>query len=127
MAPSESRGDSAENSSPGSHSEPAIPVSDAHAMAWNALCEVYDPELGIDIVSLGLVYDVRTEADRIVVDMTLTTPGCPASATLPEMARLAVSDALAGSMTAQVNVVWEPPWNPSMMQDGGIAGPFRGM
>lgn len=104
----------------------AIPDGEVQTTAWNALCEVYDPELGIDIVSLGLVYGVRTEADTVVVDMTLTTPGCPASATLPEMARMAVSDALAGSMTAQVNVVWDPPWNPSMMQDRGIDGPFRG-
>ncbi|HMX64674.1 MAG TPA: metal-sulfur cluster assembly factor, partial [Microthrixaceae bacterium] len=59
-----------------------------------ALRQVYDPELGLDIVSMGLIYRLEAEGDRIRIDMTLTTPGCPVSETLPEMARQAALDAL---------------------------------
>ena len=78
-----------------------------------ALRSVYDPELGIDVVSLGLVYDIEWVDDRVVVTMTLTTPGCPVSESLPQEALQAVSDATAGSgYGADVQVVWEPPWTP---------------
>lgn len=76
-----------------------------------ALRDVYDPELGIDIVSLGLVYDVAEIDGRVVVDMTLTTPGCPVSDGLPEEAREALDVALAPfRRSAEVRVVWEPRW-----------------
>lgn len=88
--------------------------------ARTALGDVYDPELGIDIVSLGLVYDVRQEAGNVVVEMTLTTPGCPVSESLPEMARCTVAEALGGETGVDVKVVWDPPWSPAMM--AGDAG-----
>ncbi|MGH3733704.1 MAG: metal-sulfur cluster assembly factor [Acidimicrobiales bacterium] len=59
-----------------------------------ALSDVFDPELSLDVVSLGLVYDVHHEGQTLVVDMTLTTPGCPASRSIPAMARAAIADAL---------------------------------
>ena len=85
------------------------------AWAWDALGEVMDPELGLDIVTLGLVYDVRLEQDTVVVEMTLTTPGCPASLTLPMMAH----DALAphDPRSIDVRVVWDPPWSPRMIDE----------
>lgn len=82
--------------------------------AWQALRGVFDPELCLDVVSLGLVYDVREEHGGVVVEMTLTTPGCPVSEGLPEMARASVREAI-GPGYVQVHVVWDPPWNPSMM------------
>ncbi len=83
--------------------------------AWDALRGVYDPELCLDLVSLGLVYDVRDEEGSIVVEMTLTTLGCPASEILPEFARTAIVDAVGPGVGVEVRVVWEPPWNPAMM------------
>lgn len=85
--------------------------------AWNALGCVYDPELCLDVVSLGLVYDVHEEAGAVVVEMTLTTPGCPASESLSELARAAIEDAVGVVSRVEVRVVWDPPWNPTMMSD----------
>ncbi len=83
--------------------------------AWNALTYVYEPELYLDVVSLGLVYTVRDEDCAIVVEMTLTTPGCPASESLPEMARAAVAEAVGHVAAVEVRVVWDPPWSPAMI------------
>ncbi len=89
--------------------------------AWNALRGVYDPELYLDVVSLGLVYDVRHENGAVVVEMTMTTPGCPASEVLPEMARAAITDAITdagdGGVEVDVRVVWDPPWSPAMIDE----------
>jgi len=73
---------------------------------------VLDPELGLDIDSLGLVYDIRVEGDMVVVDMTLTTPGCPVSESLPLEAQEAAQTALlmTPGLDARVDVVWDPPW-----------------
>lgn len=84
-------------------------------LVWKTLSQVYDPELGIDLVTLGLIYDVRQEGDKISIKMTLTTPGCPASENLPDMAQLAVSFALKEKASVDLQVVWDPPWDPSMM------------
>jgi len=89
--------------------------------AWDALGSVSDPELSVDVVSLGLVYDVRDEEGAIVVEMTLTTPGCPASESLPEMARAAIADALGAGVRIDLRVVWDPPWSPAMMHDDAAA------
>ena len=90
--------------------------------AWNALTYVYDPELYLDVVSLGLIYDVRDEDGVIVVEMTLTTPGCPASETLPGMARAAVTEAVGDAPApVEVRVVWDPPWSPAMIDDSAAA------
>jgi len=93
--------------------------------AWAALSGVYDPELYLDVVSLGLVYDVRDEGGTMVVEMTLTTPGCPASESLPEMAAVAIEERL-GATAVEVRVVWEPPWSPAMLREdaAGVLG-FR--
>ena len=97
---------------------PAVPrLDDPVSATWNALAGVYDPELYLDVVSLGLVYDVRVDDDVLVVEMTMTTPGCPVSESLPEEAKAAVRQAAGDSLPVDVRVVWDPPWNPSMMDD----------
>ena len=79
-----------------------------------ALSTVWDPELGLDVVALGLVYDVRVDGDRVEIDMTLTTPGCPVSEQLPREAADAVEHALPG-LEICLQVVWEPPWTPERL------------
>jgi metal-sulfur cluster biosynthetic enzyme len=82
--------------------------------ALAALGGVWDPELGLDVVSLGLVYDVRVDGDDIDIDMTLTTPGCPVSEQLPAEAEAAVRAAVP-DVVVTVNVVWDPPWTPERL------------
>ena len=104
----------------------AAPTSrDDLSWAWDALRGVVDPELGLDIVSLGLVYDVLVEADTLVAYMTLTTPGCPAAESLPAMARAALEHANDGA-SCDVRLVWDPPWDLSMIdKDAAMNAGFR--
>ena len=80
-----------------------------------ALSEVYDPEIGIDIVSLGLVYGSHFDDDgTLVIDMTLTTPYCPLGPVINTQAH-AVCAPLPGVKDVRVNLVWSPPWDPRTM------------
>jgi FeS assembly SUF system protein len=82
-----------------------------------ALKTVYDPEIPSDIYELGLIYKVDIKDDRTVdVDMTLTTPNCPSAAELPQMVENAVAS-VQGVGPVKVQVVWDPPWDPSRMSD----------
>ncbi len=79
-----------------------------------ALRQVIDPELGCNIVDLGLVYDVALEAGHATVTMTLTTPGCPMNEAISggvEQVLLAEE----GVSSVEVRIVWEPPWTPDRM------------
>lgn len=98
-----------------------MPGENAIDMAWSALRTVYDPELYLDVVSLGLVYDVRMESGTIVVEMTLTTPGCPASESLPEMARNAIDEVVGAGASVDVRIVWDPPWSPAFIDEESAA------
>ena len=78
---------------------------------------VYDPEIPADIYELGLIYRIDIADDRAVtIDMTLTTPNCPAAQELPVMVENAVSS-VPGVGATKVNIVWDPPWDPSRMSD----------
>jgi metal-sulfur cluster biosynthetic enzyme len=80
-----------------------------------ALGQVYDPEIGIDIVSLGLVYDVELDdAGLLDIDMTLTSPYCPLGGVIQSQAH-AVCAPLPGVKDVRVNLVWTPPWDPRVM------------
>jgi len=85
-----------------------------------ALRQVTDPELGCNIVDLGLVYSVAIQDGRVKVTMTLTTPGCPMHESIAEGARVAVLRT-EGVQQAEVEVVWDPPWHPAMMSEAGRA------
>jgi FeS assembly SUF system protein len=82
-----------------------------------AIKTVYDPEIPADIYELGLIYKVDIDDDRMVhIDMTLTTPNCPSAAELPAQVENAVAG-VSGVREAKVNIVWDPPWDPSRMSD----------
>jgi FeS assembly SUF system protein len=82
-----------------------------------ALKTVYDPEIPADIYELGLIYKIDIGDDRgVKVDMSLTSPNCPAAQDLPVQVENAVAS-VAGVRDAKVEVVWDPPWDPSRMSD----------
>ncbi len=82
-----------------------------------ALGTVNDPEIpGLSIVDLGLIYGVAVEGGKVDVKMTVTAPGCPMAQYMAGMAKKAVEE-LEGVDEANVEVVFEPPWNPEMMSD----------
>jgi FeS assembly SUF system protein len=82
-----------------------------------ALKSVYDPEIPADVYELGLIYRIDIGDDRAVtIDMTLTTPNCPSAQELPGMVENAAAS-VPGVGPVSVNVVWEPPWEPSRMSD----------
>ncbi len=81
------------------------------------LKSVYDPEIPVDIYELGLIYKVDVSDDRdVVVEMTLTAPGCPVAGEMPEWVRDAIMQ-IDGIRSCTVNLVFEPPWTQSMMSD----------
>jgi len=82
-----------------------------------ALKTVYDPEIPADIYEIGLIYRIDIADDRAVtVDMTMTTPNCPSAQELPKMVENAVAS-VPGVGEVKINVVWDPPWDPSRMSD----------
>ena len=83
----------------------------------DALKEIYDPEIPVNIYDLGLIYGVEvTQEGHAAVTMTLTTPHCPVAESMPGEVELRVS-AVPGIATADVNLVWDPPWDPQKMSD----------
>lgn len=87
-----------------------------------ALKKVYDPELGMDIVNLGMIYrvDVLEEGKTVDIDMTLTTPACPIGPQIIEQARqevMALQETNPELEDVQIHLVWTPFWNPSMMSE----------
>jgi FeS assembly SUF system protein len=80
-----------------------------------ALRRCYDPEIPVNIVDLGLIYDVTTDdSGQVVVKMTLTSQGCPAALSIPEQVKQEIGK-VGGVNGVRVDLVWEPPWNPSMI------------
>lgn len=88
------------------------------AKVYQTLRQVMDPELGCDIVDLGLIYDVRIEGAEVNVRMTLTTKGCPMHQSVVHGVRLALLK-IEEVEEAHVELVWDPPWTPSMMSEAG--------
>ncbi len=82
-----------------------------------AIATVYDPEIPVNIYELGLIYAVEiAEAGDVKVEMTLTAPACPSAQELPEMVRDAIAK-LDGVGQVDVEIVWDPPWDPSRMSE----------
>lgn len=88
------------------------------ATVLQLLKDVYDPELGVNVVDLGLIYDVKIEGGRVCIRMTLTTPGCPMHEAIVGGVRCAL-DRQPGVDAVEVDVVWEPRWTPDMLTPEG--------
>ncbi len=86
-----------------------------------ALRNVYDPEIPVNLVDLGLIYSTKIDEDNVHITMTLTATGCPMHTVISQNVKAAV-EALEGVSQANVEIVWEPRWNPEMISpDGRIA------
>ena len=97
--------------------DPAAPGGALYESVIDALREIYDPEIPVNIYDLGLIYgvDVTPDAD-VMVTMTLTTPHCPVAESMPGEVELRVSS-VPGVRDAEVALVWDPPWDPAKMSD----------
>ena len=85
----------------------------------DALREVFDPEIPVNVVDLGLVYDVKIEdGNKVSVKMTLTAPGCPLASVVEEDARDKILS-VTGAKEADIEIVFEPPWTPERLTDEG--------
>jgi metal-sulfur cluster biosynthetic enzyme len=93
------------------------PLAEDHEDVLEALRDVVDPELGINVVDLGLIYGVNVDADRVAtIDMTLTSAACPLTDVIEDQAR----EALEGVVSDfRINWVWMPPWGPESITDDG--------
>lgn len=81
-----------------------------------ALSTVNDPEIGMNIVELGLVYDMHVDPqDNVTIEMTLTSPGCPLGDVITQQVDAALL--AAGAKSTNVEIVWSPPWSPEMMSE----------
>jgi FeS assembly SUF system protein len=98
----------------------AIPQAELDALTdtlIEKLKTVFDPEIPVDIYELGLIYKVDVSDDKdILIEMTLTAPGCPVAGEMPEWVREAVMS-IEGVRSCSVEIVFEPPWDPSRMSD----------
>ncbi len=95
----------------------AVDAAELREQVIDALREVYDPELPVNIYDLGLIYTCEVDAQgRVVVEMTLTAPGCPVAQTFPYSVECAVR-AVPGVSQAHVELVWEPPWTQERMSE----------
>jgi metal-sulfur cluster biosynthetic enzyme len=84
---------------------------------YEVLQTCYDPEIPVNIVDLGLVYDVQVEGNKVAVKMTLTAPGCGMGGMIASQARQKILDNVDGIEEATIDLVWDPPWEPSMMSE----------
>ena len=97
--------------------QPGEPGGDLYEGVIEALKEIYDPEIPVNIYELGLIYGVDVTPDaHVVVTMTLTTPHCPVAESMPGEVELRVG-AVPGVGSAEVNLIWDPPWDPAKMSD----------
>lgn len=96
---------------------PGEPGGDIYEGVITALREIYDPEIPVNIYDLGLIYGVEVSDEAsVTVTMTLTTPHCPVAESMPGEVELRVST-VPGVRDAEVNLVWDPPWDPQKMSD----------
>ena len=93
------------------------PAQDLEGEIVDALKTVFDPEIPVNIYELGLIYDLEVQPEgQVQIKMTLTSPGCPVAGSLPGEVKAKV-EKVPGVASADVELVWDPAWNPSMMTE----------
>ena len=86
------------------------------ALIYEKLKQIYDPEVGINIVDMGLIYSLDIADNKVEITMTLTSPGCPAGPQILSQVDSQVKT-VAGVEDVDINVVWSPPWSPDMLSE----------
>jgi metal-sulfur cluster biosynthetic enzyme len=104
----------AESGNKQNSSNPDVEVTEEKIL--EVLSEVYDPEIPIDIVNLGLIYGIDIQGGIVVISMTMTSPGCPASTQIAGESKLVVEE-IPGVESVNIDIVWDPPWDPSKMSE----------
>ena len=92
-------------------------MQDIQDQVRSALRWVIDPELGINVVDLGLVYAIDVQDNQVRVDITMTTPACPLNAYLSSSADAMIRNLVPDVQAIDINLVWEPPWDKDRMSD----------
>lgn len=95
---------------------PNEPGGEVYEAVIDRLKGIYDPEIPVNIYDLGLIYGVEVNEGHAVITMTLTTPHCPVAESMPGEVEMQVSS-VPGIADAEVNLVWDPPWDPGKMSD----------
>jgi metal-sulfur cluster biosynthetic enzyme len=95
-----------------------LPTDDA---VWDALRTVNDPEVGMNVVDLGLVYGVEVDGADVSVRLTMTSPACPLGDVIVENAAAVIRAAAPGARTVDIALVWDPPWTPDRMSEAARA------
>ena len=97
--------------------DPRLATMTQEDLAYEVLKECFDPEITLNIVDLGLIYDVKVNPDNVNVKITMTSPACPSHVQIGEDIKLKLSDA--GFPEPKVEVVWEPAWTPQRISEAG--------
>lgn len=105
---------------PGAGGEPSAQATALEARVIDALSQVYDPEIPVNIYELGLIYDIRIEPEEgaVEIEMTLTSPMCPVAESLPGEVEMRVRG-VEGVRSVSIDLVWDPPWSPDRISETG--------
>ncbi len=95
-----------------------MPIDLSKDEVIEALKEVYDPEIPVNIVDLGLIYDVEVEDGEVAVEMTLTAQGCGMGPYIAQQAEWRIAE-IPGVEDVEVELVWDPPWSPELITEDG--------
>ena len=112
--PSSPSSDASPSAAPGA--TPTGPYAEREQLITENLKQIYDPEIPMNIVDLGLIYGFEWEGDKVTLKMTLTAPGCPVAGILAEEVKLAI-EKVPQVAEAKVEMTWDPPWTPERMSE----------